>query len=133
MDKNMGKKPDTNLGKGAEKTTPKSAPNPNRGSTHKNSRQNSGTNDHGSNKRPRSAGHAKGSAAGTSPRRLADIRLVLESTPSDSQLAAKADAAQMELQAVERALAHEGTYLGIVDDVSYNVISADPHNGRRIG
>lgn len=54
----------------------------------------------------------------SSSRRLDDMRLVLESTPSDEELAKKVRDVVAELDAVDRARADEGTYLGIVDKVS---------------
>ncbi|CAM9687025.1 unnamed protein product [Ectocarpus fasciculatus] len=51
----------------------------------------------------------------SSSRRLDDMRLVLESTPSDEELAKKVRDVVEELDAVDRARADEGTYLGIVD------------------
>lgn len=48
-----------------------------------------------------------------------DIRLVLESAATDSELAVKIDGVKAELQAVDGALGDEGSsYLGIVDKVS---------------
>ena len=46
-----------------------------------------------------------------------DIRLVLDTTPSDAELKAKVQAIAEELKAIDEALDDEGTYLGIVDKV----------------
>ena len=53
----------------------------------------------------------------TSPR-VDDIRLILESTATDDELAGKIHLVKAELQAVDGALGDEGSlYLGIVDKV----------------
>lgn len=57
-------------------------------------------------------------SSSSSSRRVDDMRLVLDSTPSDEELAKKVHDVRIELEAVDRALADEGTYLGIVDKVS---------------
>lgn len=57
-------------------------------------------------------------SSSSSSRRVDDMQLVLDSTPSDEELAKKVRDVVLELKAVDRALADEGTYLGIVDKVS---------------
>lgn len=54
----------------------------------------------------------------TASSRVDDIRLILESTATDDELAVKIDRVKAELQAVDGALGDEGSsYLGIVDKV----------------
>lgn len=80
-----------------------------------------------SNKRPRLAPDSvkkktiKPSPQSSTPssRRMDDIRLIIESSLSDDDLWRKVGKVQDELQAVELALADEGTYLGIVDKVCH--------------
>ncbi|CAM9387494.1 unnamed protein product [Pylaiella littoralis] len=50
-----------------------------------------------------------------SSRRMDDIRLIIESSLSDNYMMKKISKVRDELQAVELALADDGTYLGIVD------------------
>lgn len=71
------------------------------------------------NKRPRPAAEgAKKRRIATSPR-VDDIRLILESTATDDELALKIDHVKTELRAVDGALGDEGpSYLGIIDKVS---------------
>lgn len=46
---------------------------------------------------------------------LAEIRLVVGASLPDEELELKAEAVEQELEAIDKALADEGTYLGIVD------------------
>lgn len=48
---------------------------------------------------------------------LDDIRLVVKTVPIDEVLEVKVEEVEKELQAIDQALADEGTYLGIVDKV----------------
>lgn len=65
--------------------------------------------------------------------RLGDLRLILESTATDEELARKVKNATDELQAVVEALGDEGpTYLGIVDKVRGGR-SGRPTGGRQRG
>ena len=59
----------------------------------------------------------KTSEQGKTSSLLEDIRLVVEATPFDEVLEVKVGAVEKELQAIDQALADEGTYLGIVDKV----------------
>ena len=73
-----------------------------------------------SSKRPRPAATPEGANKRriTTSSRVDGIRLVLESTATDDELAVKIDLVKTELQAVDGALGDEGTsYLGIVDKV----------------
>eukprot|EP00752_Nemacystus_decipiens_P004712 g4296.t1 len=73
--------------------------------------------DHRPTKRPRPAASSEGAnkrRITVSPR-VDDIRLILESTAADGELAMKIDRVEAELQAVDGALSEGSLYLGIVD------------------
>lgn len=62
--------------------------------------------------------------------RLDGMRLIVESTPSDEELGKTLSELDVELEAIDRALDGNGSYLGILDKVIHRFRTSEHHGDR---